>query len=175
MKRFLNLMICSLVLAMSANTVLAASYNASTNWFDTTIVSHIDVIGKNILKANNMPTTVSFKVTDNDGMNSDISSTTETIYVYSGNLKYVENDNELAAMIAHELGHIVNGHNAKTTLLNSAIASINPQTTTEGGANTVSLLKTISSNKVLKSNENEADITAVDLLMNAKFPPPTST
>jgi Zn-dependent protease with chaperone function len=171
MKKLLGLALLGVMFAFAPTNVYAASYNTSTNWFDTQIVNHINTIGQNIVKANGMPATVTFKVTDNDNMNSDISATTEVIYVYNGNLKYVENDNELAAMIAHELGHIVNGHKAKSSLLNTAISSINPTTTTEQGAATVSLLKTISSNSVIKENEKEADITAVDLLANAKYNP----
>ena len=159
------------MIAFGSSGVFAASYNTSTNWFDTKNVSHLNVIGQNIIKANKMPSTVTFKVTDNQNMNTDISTTTQYVYIYSGDLKYVANDNELAAVVAHEIGHLVNGHNAKSSLLNSAIASINPNTTTEKGAATVSLLKTISSNKVNKENEKEADITAVDLLSAAKYNP----
>lgn len=171
MKKILGLILFGALLAFSVSGAFAASYNTSTNWFDSKNVKHLNTIGQNIVKANGMPTTVTFKVTDNDNMNADNTNTTQIVYVYNGNLKYVENDNELAAMIAHELGHLVNGHNAKSSLLNSAISSFNPTTTTEGGANTVNLLKAISSSKVSKENEKEADITAVDLLMNAKYNP----
>lgn len=171
MKKIFGLVLFSAIFAFCTSGAFAASYNTSTNWFSDTNLKHLNTIGQNIVKANGMPSTVTFKVTDNDSMNADNTNTTQVVYVYNGNLKYVENDNELAAMIAHELGHLVNGHNAKSSLLNSAITSFNPNTTTEGGANTVSLLKTISSNKISKENEKEADITAVDLLMNAKYNP----
>lgn len=170
MKKTIGLLLSLAVMAI-ASTASAASYNESTNWFDTATVKHLNTIGQNIAKANNMPTTVEFKVTDNENMNASTAATAEVVYIYNGNLKYVENDNELAAVIAHEIGHLVNGHNAKSSLLNSAIASINPQTTTEKGATTVSLLKSISSNSISKENEKEADITAVDLLMKASYNP----
>ncbi len=32
------------------------------------------------------------------------------IYVYTGLLKFANNDAELAGVIAHEIGHIVNNH-----------------------------------------------------------------
>lgn len=167
MRKLLGIILC-LVLGMTCAS--AASYTTSTNWFDSKNVSHLNTIGKNITKANGMSSNVTFKVTDNENMNSDV-SVTDTVYIYNQDLKYVENDNELAAVIAHEIGHLVNGHNAKTSILNNAISSINPTTTTEGAATTVSLLKTISSNKVSKENEKEADITAVDLLSTAKYNP----
>ena len=171
MKKIFGLLLFGAMLTITSTGVFAASYTTSTNWFDTTNVNHVNTIGKNIAKANGISTDVEFKVTDNQNMNTDLSATSEVVYIYNENLKHVANDNELAAMIAHELGHIVNGHSAKSSILNNAIASINPNTTTEQGATTVSLLKTISSNSVSKENEKEADITAVDLLMNAKYNP----
>lgn len=171
MKKLFKMALCSTLLAIGTTGAFAASYNTSTNWFDTTNVNHINVIGKNISKSNSMPTTAAFKVTDNENMNTDVSATTDTIYIYNKNLQYVENDNELAAIIAAELGHIVNGHGAKSSLVNSAIANFNPSTATDNSAATVNLLKTISSSKLSKENIKEADITAVDLLAKAGYNP----
>lgn len=159
------------VMILSAAGAFAASYNTSTNWFDTKNVNHLNTIGQNIIKANKMPANVTFKVTDNDTMNADNTNTTSVVYVYNGNLKYVENDNELAAVVAHEIGHLVNGHEAKQSLLFNAISSVNPATTTQKGSATVDLIKSISANKISKDTEKEADVTAVDLLMNAKYNP----
>ncbi|MBS4760802.1 MAG: M48 family metallopeptidase [Clostridium sp.] len=167
MKKFLGLLLCFILSVCSS---YAASYNTTTNWFDSKNVSHLNTIGQNIVKANKMPATVTFKVTDNENMNTE-STYTQVVYIYSGDLKYVENDNELAAVVAHEIGHLVNGHTAKSSILNNAISSFNPTTSTEKGAATVSLLKTISSNKVAKENDKEADLTAVDLMMTAKYNP----
>lgn len=171
MKKTLGLIVIGFMLAFLPVSVYAASYNTSTNWFDTKNVNHLNTIGQNIIKANNMPSTVTFKVTDNENMNTDISLSTQYIYICANDLKYVENDNELAAVIAHEIGHLVNGHNAKSTILNTAISTFNPNTSSTNAATTVDLIKTISSNKVSKSNDKEADITAVDLLSAAKYNP----
>ena len=170
MKKIFGTMLLGAVLAFAPCVAFAASYTTSTNWFDTKNVSHLNTIGKNIVKANKMPSTVSFKVTDNENMNSE-TTYTDVVYIYSGDLKYVENDNELAAVVAHEIGHLVNGHTAKSSILNSAISSINPTTKDDKAAATVDLLKTISSNKVSKDNDKEADLTAVDLMMTAKYNP----
>ena len=171
MKKIFGLLLFGLVFAFAANSAFAASYNTSTNWFDSKNVSHLNTIGQNIVKANKMPTTATFKVTDNEYMNENNTNTTQYVYIYRGDLQYVENDNELAAVVAHEIGHLVNGHYSKSSILNNIISSFNPNTKTENGTATVSLLKTISSNKVNKDNEKEADITAVDLLMTAKYNP----
>ena len=168
MKKLFGILLC---FVLSAAGAFAASYNTSTNWFDTKNVSHLNTIGQNIIKANKMPSTVTFKVTDNVDMNASNTNTTQYVYIYSGDLKYVENDNELAAVVAHEIGHLVNGHYTKSSLLNGAISSFNPTTSSEKSAATVDLLKAISSSKVSKDNQKEADITAVDLMMSAKYNP----
>ena len=168
MKKLFGILLC---FVLSAAGAFAASYNTSTNWFDTKNVSHLNTIGQNIIKANKMHSTVTFKVTDNADMNASNTNTTQYVYIYSGDLKYVENDNELAAVVAHEIGHLVNGHYTKSSLLNGAISSFNPTTSSEKGAATVDLLKAISSSKVSKDNQKEADITAVDLMMSAKYNP----
>ena len=172
MKKIFTLMLFSLLACMPAffAGAYAASYNTSTNWFDSKNVSHLNTIGQNIIKANKMPSTVTFKVTDNQNMNSE-ATYTQTVYIYAGDLKYVENDNELAAVVAHEIGHLINGHTAKSSIFDSLLSSVNPNTKTENGSATVGLIKTISSNKVNKDNEKEADITAVDLLMTAGYNP----
>lgn len=167
MKKFI--LTCAVML-FGATGALAASYDTSTNWFDTKNVSHLNTIGQNIVKANKMPSTVTFKVTDNQDMNSD-STYTQIVYIYSQDLKYVENDNELAAVVASEIGHLVNGHYSKSSLLNGAISTFNPNTSSTQAATTVDLLKTISSSRVSKSNQKEADVTAVDLMMTAKYNP----
>ena len=171
MKKIFGLVLIGIVCAFMTGSAFAASYNTSTNWFDSNNVSHLNTIGQNIVKANKMPTTVTFKVTDNENMNAANTNTTQVVYIYNGDLKYVENDNELAAIVAHEIGHLVNGHYSKSSLLNNIISSFNPNTKSENASTTVNLLKTVSSNKVNKDNEKEADITAVDLMMNAKYNP----
>ena len=170
MKKIL-LFIFSLIVLSFAAPAIAASYNTSTNWFDSANVNHLNTIGQNIIKANKMPSTVTFKVTDNPYMNATNENYTQYVYIYAGDLKYVENDNELAGVVAHEIGHLVNGHYSKSSLLNNIISAFNPNTKTETGSTTVNLIKTVSSNKVNKENEKEADITAVDLMMNAKYNP----
>lgn len=170
MKKLLSLLFLMVIVSF-VQPVFAASYDSNTNWFDTSVVNHLNTIGQNIVKANKMPSTVEFKVTDDPNKNAENMLSTEVVYICRDDLKFVANDNELAAVIAHEIGHLVNGHYSKSSLLNNAITSFNPQTTTEKGATTVSLLKTISSNNVNKSNEKEADITAVDLLMTANYNP----
>ena len=122
MKKIFGLLLFGLVFTFAANSAFAASYNTSTNWFDSKNVSHLNTIGQNIVKANKMPTTVTFKVTDNEYMNENNTNTTQYVYIYRGDLQYVENDNELAAVVAHEIGHLVNGHYSKSSILNNIIS-----------------------------------------------------
>ena len=86
MKKILSFIISMIVLSFTAPAI-AASYNTSTNWFDTANVNHLNTIGQNIIKANKMPSTVTFKVTDNPDMNASNENTTEYVYIYTGDAK----------------------------------------------------------------------------------------
>lgn len=86
-------------------------------------------------------------------------------------LEYVTNDEELAAVIAHEIGHIVNSHSAKQTIINSIISSISPSTTNAVLSTSVEAAKQLSSMKVSREDEFEADLTAIDLLQKTEYNP----
>lgn len=164
MKKILNI-ILTLFLALSLN-----SY-AATNWTTQSGVDKVNTIGKNLLAKNNLPTKISFKVIETDEVNA-FANADKEICVYTGLLKFVDNDAELAAVIAHEIGHIVNSHVAKQNVINvlnqTLIYSSNASAglkTVAYGANNLSMLK------MSRSQEYEADITGADLIARAGYNP----
>ena len=76
-------------------------------WTSENGLARVEKIGKNLLEKNNLPTQVTFKVIETDEVNAYASGANE-ICVFTGLLKFVEDDSELAGVIAHEIGHIVN-------------------------------------------------------------------
>jgi putative metalloprotease len=76
-----------------------------------------------MLKANNVNYPIEFKVSDEEDVNA-YANLDKEIYVYKGLLEFVDNDEELAGVIGHEMGHIINGHCAKQGVLGVAIALI---------------------------------------------------
>ena len=95
---------------------------AATDWNSDAALKRVNTIGTKILKANNITHTIEFKVSEEDTINA-YANIDKEIYVYKGLLEYVETDDELAGVISHEMGHIINGHCAKQGVLNSIIAT----------------------------------------------------
>lgn len=144
---------------------------AETNWTTKANVDRVNKIGKSLLSRNNLPTKISFKVIETDDINA-FANADKEIYVYTGLLKFVNNDAELAGVIAHEIGHIVNNHVAKQnvvgTVTSTAIANANIDSRLKAGANTANNLTML---KMSRTEEYEADITGVDLMTKAGYNP----
>lgn len=147
-----------------------AATTSTTNWNEEASLKRVNTIGTKILKANSLPDGINFKVSDDESINA-YANINKEVYVYRGLLEYVTNDEELAAVIAHEIGHIVNSHSAKQTVVNSIISSITPSTTNAVVSTSVEAAKQLSSMKVSREDEFEADLTAVDLLQKAQYNP----
>ncbi len=94
------------------------------------------------------------------------------IVIYSGLVKICENDDELAGVIAHELGHLLNSHVYKLNAVNS-IANLSLQVASEVPivALPAALLYKVGFRKWMRMDEFESDATAVDLLVGAGYNP----
>ncbi len=162
------------ILGLFLSLFLAAQLSASaadTNWTAKANVDRVNRIGKALLIKNNLPTKISFKVIQTDDVNA-FANADKEIYVYTGLLKFVNNDDELAGVIAHEIGHIVNHHVAKqnvtSALTSTAIAASNLDYRLKAGARTANNLTML---KMSRTEEYEADITGVDLMTKAGYNP----
>lgn len=144
---------------------------ADTNWTSKANVDRVNKIGKALLTKNNLPTKITFKVIQTDEVNA-FANADKEICVYTGLLKFVNNDEELAGVISHEIGHIVNNHVAKQnvvgTITATAIANSNLSSTVKTGAYAANNLTML---KMSRVEEYEADITGVDLMTKAGYNP----
>ena len=156
------------VLMFSIMPVFSAT---TTEWTAQNGVNRVNKIGKAILTSNNLPSKINFKVIETDEVNAYANGNSE-IYVYTGLLKFVDNDAELAGVISHEIGHILNNHVAKQSIANTvsstAIAVANMST---GARLTAQVANELTMLKVSRSEEYEADITGVDLMTKAGYNP----
>ena len=147
------------------------SANAATDWTAKANVTRVNNIGKALLAKSNLPNKIEFKVIETDEVNA-FANADKQIYVYTGLLKFVNNDAELAGVIAHEIGHIVNNHVAKQNVVNTvtstAIYNANIDYRLKAGMNTANNLTML---KMSSSEEYEADITGVDLMTKAGYNP----
>ena len=151
MKKILLTVLAALVLAVPS---FAAGYNASTRTPE---------VGVNLLNKNGIPSAnVKFMVVSGNPDNSEYAST-RTINVSTNDLTYAGNDNEVAAVIASELGHIISGHGAKNKFL--ALFTGGSSSDSDDLASSF-----VSSYKTLKEDK-EADNAAVDLMVSAGYNP----
>lgn len=151
---------------------------ATTNWTAKENVARVNRIGQSLLTKNSLPTKITFKVIQTDDVNA-FATADKEIYVYTGLLKYVNNDAELAGVIAHEIGHIINHHSAKqtvantvtsTAIANTRVSKLNPVALNaiKSGASVANDLTML---KLSRVEEYEADITGVDLMTKAGYNP----
>lgn len=163
--------ILSLFIAFIMSMYMAANAATDTNWTTKANVDRVNRIGKALLSKNNLPTKIEFKVIETDEINAFANAENE-ICVYTGLLKFVDNDAELAGVIAHEIGHIVNHHVAKQSVVGAitatAIANANMSEGMRLAANSANNLTML---KMSRTEEYEADITGVDLITNAGYNP----
>lgn len=164
MKKILGLFI-------SLFMMLQLSANAAGNWTSSANVARVNKIGKALLSKSNLPTQITFKVIETDEINA-FANVDKEICVYTGLLKFVQNDAELAAVISHEIGHIVNNHVAKQNVINTvtstAIYNANVNAAYKIGANAANNLTML---KMSRTDEYEADITGTDLMVKAGYNP----
>lgn len=172
MKKFLTLMLALAAgLQLSVFAASTATNPSSTNWTAKNNVARVNTIGKALLAKNNLPTKITFKVIETDEVNA-FANADKEICVYTGLLKFVNNDAELAGVIAHEIGHIVNHHVAKQNVVNTvtktAIYNANIDSRIKVGANAANNMTML---KMSRTEEYEADITGVDLMTKAGYNP----
>lgn len=158
----------------TTTTTTKTTTTTTTNWDSNANLARVNRIGNVLLTKNGIQHAIKFTVSNTEDVNA-YADINKEIHVYRGMLNYVDYDHELAGVIAHEMGHIINGHCAKQTILDSVINSVATDlassTTTDGGALAVATGKQLASSKLSRNDEMEADLTAVDLMIKAGYNP----
>lgn len=143
----------------------------TADWTEQGNINRVNTIGKALLSKNNLPSQVTFQVIETDEINAYADGNNQ-ICVYTGLLKYVNDDSELAGVIAHEIGHIVNNHVAKQSIINAITTSIISKANISARVKTgASVAQNLTMKKMSRDEEYEADITAVDLMVKAGYNP----
>ncbi|MBO6273176.1 M48 family metallopeptidase [bacterium] len=159
---------CNIAVYSATATTTATS---TTNWDSAAAVQRVNTIGKKLIVANGIGQNVTFKVSDQADVNA-YANINKEVYVYRGLLEYVNNDEELAAVISHELGHILNGHCAKQGILNTGVNILANATAKVTGSTVVAGVgQQLASSKLSRKDEFEADITGVDIMTKAGYNP----
>lgn len=95
------------------------------------------------------------------------------IYLTEDLLNYIHSDDELAAVIAHEMGHIIHQHSIKQLQDKQKLKLVELLTVLVTGDSTLGLLSELASITILNSYrreyEEEADLTALEILKESKI------
>lgn len=153
-----------IIISLFAMTVMclpvSAAYNAE---------NRVPAVGKNILTKSGLPATTTFKVVEGAVTNDSV-ATTNVINISKTDLTYAGNDNEVAAVISNEIGHIINGHAAKNKFRNIAKAAITSNLSSDNIISTAANSDYMANRNSLSDNK-EADVTGVDLMIQAGYNP----
>lgn len=158
MKRILLSLVLAGTLAMPA---FAATWSA---------VDRTPTVGKQILSKNNLPSTTKFVVTETAVTNS-TSNINDEIYVQKTDLGYTGNDNEVAAVIAQEIGVIINANASKKKLVSNITSAIAGNFVDTNLENTALVANELTLNNMSAKDQMNADITGVDLMIQAGYNP----
>lgn len=171
------LLLCSIFMCfvsympVEAATTTTTTVNGSVQWNSETGLARVEKIGKNLLSKNSLPTQVKFSVVETDDVNAFASGENE-LCVYTGLLNYVQDDDELAGVIAHEIGHIINNHVAKQSIASTISTNLIQNSELSENVKTgVAIANNLSLLKMSRTQENEADVTGVDLMIKAGYNP----
>ena len=172
MKKILSILaIVFVAVAMLSCKAFAETQTAAvTKWDSVSSLKRVNAVGENILLKNKLPNKITFKVSEDETANA-YANINKEIYVQKGLLDYVENDDELAAVISHEVGHIVNAHLQRQSLIAAIISYFTSKVTDEKmktGIDTANQLATL---KMSRNDEYESDLTGTDLMVAAGYNP----
>lgn len=149
-------------------SLLMFNFALATDWDSEAALKRVNTIGAKLLKANNVNYPIEFKVSNEEDVNA-YANIDKEIYVYKGLLEFVDTDEELAGVIGHEMGHIINGHCAKQGVLGTGIAVLASMMSKNETVTAIGT--TLAQSKLSRNDEFEADITGVDLMNKAGYNP----
>lgn len=155
-----------LILSVFAMALLILPSSAASKW---TASDRVAPVGKVIVEKNGLPAKLQFKLVENIADNSQTSST-NIVQISKDDLTYAGNDNEVAAVIAYELGQIINGKTGKDNLRAAAKAILAEKLSKDNIVNTTANSEYWNSKTALK-DKKEADMTAIDLMVKANYNP----
>lgn len=161
---FMRKILLSLFILLICPNVMAE------NWDSAAALKRVNTIGNKLLQANGVKQPVQFRVSNDEDMNAYANGQKE-IYVFKGLLLNVTNNEELAGVIAHETGHIINGHVAKQTVLGTGVNVLTNVASMKYNSTALAVGNTLATSKLSRHDEFEADLTGVDLMVKAGYNP----
>ena len=153
------------ILSLFVLVAIAIQANAAT-WV---AANRVSTVGSQLLTKNGISAKITFKVVDGVADNSE-AVTKKIVQISSNDLSFAGNDNEVAAVVAHELGHIICCHTDKAKVRSLAVASLADKL---GADNTLveAANSSYATSRVSAKEEQEADIMGANLMIAANYNP----
>lgn len=152
-------------LSLFVVAVMILPSNAAT-WV---AADRVSTVGAKIVKANSLPSTIKFKVVNGAADNSNATST-NTIKVSSTDLTYTGNDNEVAYVVAHEIGAVITDNIGKKKVRNLVKNAITSNLSSDNVISNA-MNSDYASNKATTADNKAADIMGTDLMINGGYNP----
>ena len=140
---------------------------------DEEILQKIQEIGEQLKEVSGIEEiNYQFKIIKRDGPNA-FAFPGGFIYLTADLLDYVHSDDELAAVIAHEMGHVIHQHSIKQLQDKQKLKLVELLAVLVTGDPTVGILGELTSITILnayrREYEEEADLTALELLLKSNY------
>lgn len=155
-----------LLLSIGMLLFIAVPVNAAT-W---SAVDRTPTVGQTVLSKNGLPTTTKFVVTETAVTNS-TSNPDNELYIQKEALKYTGNDNEVAAVISQELGVLINANASKKKFIKDIASAFAGSIEDKEAQDRALLFNEISLNSMSEKDLMNADITGIDLMIQAGYNP----
>ena len=155
------------------NTVYTNKNSFAYGWSEDQQNNAVNRIGTSLLKASKIPSSkqVAFLVVQKDEVNA-YTDQNNNVVVYRGILPYLEQEDELAFIIAHELGHVEQCHVIRGALRSGILSVL---TSFIGTATKTGNLSGVAGNmaykKFSRNDEFKADQRGIDFLVTAGYNP----
>ncbi|MBP3820382.1 M48 family metalloprotease [bacterium] len=150
------------LLALFAVSLIAIPTFSATTYNSA---NRVQEVGEALLTKSGIPiSNIKFTVVSDTPNNSNFIST-KVVNISSSELAFAGNDNETAAVVAAEFGHIVLGHASKDKVVSLLTTSANTKVSTSEA------VQTFASNYKTSKNDKDADLVGVNLMVNAGYNP----
>lgn len=151
----------------------APSVNYFHNWSTVKQINVINRIGHTLLSVSDIPDDkqVKFSIARKYSANA-YTDFSNNVILYRGILNYVENEDELAFIIAHELGHVEQCHVKKGIARTVAISTLGVVAGALSNTGPVPLAGgAVANSKLSRNDELKADQRGIDFLVSAGYNP----
>jgi beta-barrel assembly-enhancing protease len=153
------------------DVIIEAYLKSNTVIKDSLILKVVDEISERLIQnLDNSEYYHKFYVVNNPEVNA-FASLGGNIVIFSGLLKLADSPEEVAAVLAHEIGHVEEKHVSKTLVSKLGVAMLSSILTGGDPTLVLEILEMTLSNTFSRSQEDKADDFSLELLEKSGIPP----